>query len=712
MQNAKNYCEYTGCQSIAKSVVKVDHNEKMCGKAVYIADMQVEDALAAGILRSTKPHARILDITLPFMEDGYTVVDHRDIPGINLLKVVTSEQPIFAADTVTYIGQPILLIAGPDENKVASYINQIQVEYEELDAVLTIDQATEVINEYSYHQGDVEAAFREAAEIFTETYTSGYQEQAYIETNGAIGFYDGDVVTVYGSIQCPYYVHGAVVQAFGLPEDKVRIVQATTGGGFGGKEDYPSLIGCHVALAAYKTGKPVRMIHKRREDMTVTTKRHPSRITISTAISKQGDIIGIKVDTTLDAGAYDGVTTVVLQRSLICAVGVYKIPNLSVLGRAVVTNTVPTGAFRGFGAPQSFFAIETHMTHLANKLNVEPLEFKKRYLVKQGDITPTGGKFHDPIVLKDMIAKAEEMSAYPQKHLKYQNQTGRYRRGVGISLFLHGCGFTGSVERDYIKSKVRLLKHEDDTVEILASNTDMGQGVKTTFSKIVAHALELPLEQVIFTNPDTSRVPNSGPTVASRSIMVVGRLLEKAAIRLKKEWKSGEQQTIEENYAHPDLIPWDLGTFSGDAYPTFAWGVNVVEVEVDTLLATTKVLGVWGVFDVGTPIDKTVMQGQMEGGMLQGIGYASIEKMESVNGMVRQNSLTDYIIPTAMDTVHFETAMLDNPYHNGPSGAKGAGELTLVGAAPAYVSAVENATGVKAYHIPLTPEKLMEALND
>jgi CO/xanthine dehydrogenase Mo-binding subunit len=238
----------------------------------------------------------------------------------------------------------------------------------------------------------------------------------------------------------------------------------------------------------------------------------------------------------------------------------------------------------------------------------------------------------------------------------------------------------------------------------------MGQGLKTTFSKIAARALGIPLERIVYRNPDTSRVPNSGPTVASRSIMVVGRLVEKAALRLKNEWKSGERQLIEERYIHPDHIPWDLETFSGDAYATFAWGVNVVEVEVDTMLASATVLGAWGVFDVGTPIDKTVMQGQMEGGMLQGLGYASMEKMERVNGVVMQSSLTDYIIPTAMDTVNFHTVMMDNPYQNGPFGAKGAGELTLVGAAAAYTAAVEHATGAKANCIPLTPDKLMEAM--
>ena len=710
MQKTRNFCHFTGSHAICSPVVKVDHAEKMSGSTVYIADMKIKGALSAGVFRSDRPHARINSITLPKMEEGYTLVDWRDIPGVNELDVAVSKQPILAQDTVTYIGQPILIIAGPDEKKIRTYLNRIQIDYTDLKAVLSLDEATEVMNEYSYASGDPEKAFAQAAQIFTGTYRTGYQEQAYIETNGVIADYDGHTLTVHGTMQCPYYVHGALVQAFGFPDDRVRIIQSSTGGAFGGKEDYPSLISCYASLAAYKTGKPVRMIMNRREDMSVTPKRHPSRIVISTALDENGAITGIKIDTTLDGGAYDGLSSVVLQRALICAPGVYNIKNLSVRGRAMVTNTVPTGAFRGFGAPQSFFAIETHMDHLAAHLGLEPLALRQKYIVKQFDPTSTGGQFHDPVILPEMIQKADDLSDYTQKHKAYQNQTGRYRKGIGLSLFLHGSGFTGSAERDYIKSVVHLEKREDDKVEILVSITDMGQGIRTTFSKIVSQVLGIPLEDVLYPNPDTSKVPNSGPTVASRSIMVVGRLIEKAALHLKKEWKSGKRQLIEERYAHPDLIPWNLDTFSGDAYATFSWGVNVVEVELDTLLSTVRVTGAWGIFDVGTPIDQKVMQGQMEGGMLQGIGYASMEKMENMNGAIRQSSLTDYIIPTAMDTVNYHTCMVDNPYKGGPFGAKGAGELTLIGTAPAYAAAVENAAGAQFHQIPLTPEKIMEVI--
>lgn len=697
-------------QSISESVVKKDHEEKIRGDAKYIGDLNFEDMVYGVIVRSKRSHARILQIEIPELEDGYSIIGYKDVPGVNLLKVITSEQPIFAEEEVRFVGEAILLVTGPDKEEVEKIVDTIVIEYEDLPAVYDIDAATDIAAQYSYSKGDKETAFKSGKKIITETFYTGYQEQAYIEPQGAIGLYEDHKVTIYGSMQCPYYVKDAVVEALGCEKEQVQIIQATTGGGFGGKEDYPSLLGCQVAVAAWTLKRPVKLILNRREDMAVTTKRHPAKLVYKASIDDSDKITAMDIHIKLDGGAYAGLSSVVLQRSLIAATGVYHIPNLKVEGQVMLTNTVPTGAYRGFGAPQSFYAIESIMNHIAKTLNLSPLEFKRKHFVKKGEETATKGQFHHPVLLPEMLEKIEVMSNYSTKYECYQRQTGRYRKGIGMSLFLHGCGFTGSAEKDFIRSVVKLTKDENDMIEILASNTDIGQGLKTTFSKIVAKVLEIPMEQIKIVNPDTDRVPNSGPTVASRSLMIVGKLLERAAGKLKEQWKRGEYQEIEEHYQHPYMIPWDMKTFTGDAYPTYSWGINVVEVEVDTCLATTKLLGVWGVYDVGTVIDETIMKGQMEGGMLQGLGYGSMEKMEQVKGVIKQASMTDYIIPTAMDTVPFETAVVDNPYEEGPFGAKGAGELTLIGAAPAYAAAVEEAIGTNLYQIPITPERLMEAM--
>lgn len=695
---------------ISKAVIKKDHVVKMSGRATYIADFKPEGMLYSSIVRSTISFGDIQNIQVPDLPEGYYTVSAKDVPGKNLLKVITSEQPIFAEKTVRYQGEAILMIVGPDKEEVTRLAKAVQVTYKVEKTVLTIKEATEAAAAYSYIKGNPEEAFKKANRIIEETFETGYQEQAYIEMQGTVGIYKEGKVTIYGSMQCPYYVHAAVMEAMGLDEKHVQIVQTTTGGGFGGKEDYPSLIGCQAAVAAKKVGKPVQIILNRREDMSVTPKRHPALLKYKVGLNEKGQITCIEADIKLDAGAYAGLSSVVLQRSLIAATGVYNIPNLVVTGAAMLTNTVPNGAYRGFGAPQSFFAIESIMNHIAKKLNKIPLEFKKQHFVKQYDLTATNGQFHHHVPLEEMLERIESLSDYSNKYKRYlAPQTGRYRRGIGISFFLHGCGFTGSAEKDLIKSVVKLVKHEDDTVEILVSNTDIGQGLKTTFSKIVAQVLGISLEQVKIENPDTDRVPNSGPTVASRSLMIVGKLLERAAEKMKERWAE-ESFTIEEHYKHVDMIPWDMATFQGDAYPTYSYGINVVELEVDTLLATTKLLGVWGVFDVGKVIDETIMKGQAEGGMLQGLGYGSIEKMENVGGVIKQNSFTDYMIPTSKDTVPFEVEFVDNLYENGPFGAKGAGELTLIGTAPAYEAAVEEAIGKALYAIPVTPEKLMEVM--
>ncbi len=694
---------------ISQSVVKKDHVEKMSGQASYIADYRYPDMLYAKLVRSEKAHARIVSIERPKLPDGYGIVDADDVPK-NGIKVIKAEQPVFAKGETRFIGEAILMIVGPEKEQVERLAKQVKVTYEDLPAVLSLEESITSCVKYEFEHGEVTEQFAKAATVYEEVFHTGYQEQAYIEPQGAIGLYEKDKVTMIGSLQCPYYVKSAIEYALEEAPDNVQVIQSTTGGAFGGKEDYPSLLGCLVAVAAKKFKKPVRIIFDRREDIAVTTKRHPAKFVYKVALNENNEILAMDIDARLDGGAYEGLSSVVLQRSLLALTGVYKIPAIRVIGQVMETNTVPNGAFRGFGAPQSFFAIELLMTHLAKNAGMAALDYKKKYMVRQGDKTLTKGEFRYPILLPEMIEEAEKLSHYSEKEAFYRNQKGRYKKGIGMSIFLHGCGFTGSAEKDHIKSVLKMVRYEDGTVEILASNTDMGQGLKTTFAKIAAEVLEIPLEQIRIVNPDTDRVPNSGPTVASRSIMVVGKLIERAAKKLKKDYKKGVYQEVVEHYVHTEMIPWDINTFSGDAYPTYSWGINVVETEVDTLTGQSKLLGVWGIFDVGTAIDETIMKGQMEGGMLQGLGYGSCEKMENVGGVIKQASMTDYIIPTAKDTIPFVTKLIDNPYEGGPFGAKGAGELTIIGAAPAYAEAIECAMGQRVSSIPVTPEKILDLI--
>lgn len=700
-------------EAISKSVKKMDHDAKISGQALYVDDIVMDDMLYGKMLRSTKAKARIKNITLPDIPAGYFIVDKNDVTGENKIHIVEEDMPVFPDNAVEYVGDPILMVVGPDKKEIERILSEIVVDYEELVPVLDVRKSDVAFFHFNYAKGDVDKAFEEADRVITETIETGHQEQAYLETQGLIAYPDEERMTIRGSMQCPYYVFGAVAKALGYERKDIRIVQDVTGGGFGGKEDFPSILACQLAVAAKKANKPVKYVYDRREDMEFTSKRHPSICTYKVAV-KDGKVTGMDIEVIYNSGAYTTLSSVVLQRGIIGASGVYNIENLRVTGDAKKTNTLPNGAMRGFGGPQTFFAVEIMMIHIAKQLGVDPLKFKEQHMVKQGDATSTSGKFHFHVPLPEMIERADQLSDFRKKRELYKNQTGRYRKGIGISLVYHGCGFTGSGERDYIKAVAKLKKNADDTVEILISITDMGQGAKTTFSKIVADTLGISIDKVIYANPDTDRVPDSGPTVASRSLMVVGQLIKRAAEKLKEQWKSGEEQLIEEHYVHPDfLIPFDIKIFNGDAYPTYSWCVNVIELEVDTLTATTQVLGAWGVYDVGTPLDLNILHGQMQGGFLQSIGYASMEQCNyNENGIIRNNSFSDYIIPTAMDVPNLVTDIIEVPYSEGPYGAKGAGELPNVGPAPAYIDALENALGNNINHIPFTQEDTMKYLQE
>lgn len=708
-------------EKIGDTQERVDAPEKTGGYVDYIADMKFRGMLYARTLRSTRPRARILSIDFPEIPEECFIVDRRDITGKNRVKMLVDDQPFFAEEVVNYVGEPILLVVGPHKGVIDRLISEIIVHYRDIKPVLTIEEAERGHSQpiygedncfasYQILRGNLEDAFKQAAFTLEDTYGTGYQEHIYLEPQGMIGVYENDRVTVYGSMQCPFYIKNALIQGLGWPGDRIRVVQTTTGGAFGGKEDYPSILAGHVAFAAIKTGRPVQLVLDRTEDIEVTTKRHPSIITIKTAIDKQKKISAMDVEIKLDGGAYAGLTDVVLQRAMFSATGVYRVPNIRVRGRALATNTIPNGAFRGFGSPQAFFAIEMHMLSLTEKIGEDPLEFKKRHMLRQNDYTVTGGKMREEVKLDEMIELVVKMSDYRNKYKKYTRDKNPMHKGVGLSIFYHGCAFTGSGEKEKIKAEVRLKKQRDGKVEILVSNVEMGQGSQTTLRKIVAQTLDIPSTDVLYDNPDTDRVPDSGPTVASRTVMIVGFLLKKAAQRLKEEWVKATEVEVKEVYKQPEYIRWDQKKFEGDAYPVYSWGTNVVEVEIDPLTYEIRVRGIWGVYDIGTAIDKQIIQGQIEGGVNQGLGYATVEVLNREDGHLLQGSMTDYIIPCSMDFPPVESTLVDNNYEYGPFGAKCAGEVPFIGAAPALASAVQNALKVTIDRVPVTPEYLLEVM--
>ena len=694
---------------VGLSIPRVDGPAKVGGTARYVDDLVFPGMLHARTVRTTVPRGRLGGVRLDFDPAGFTVVDWRDIPGRNCIAHITDDQPCLVQEEIRHAAEPVLLLAHEDREAVWSA--QVHLDEERLDPVLDPVAATEAHKRIVINSGDVERGLRSSDLVIEGEYRTGAQEHVYIEPNGIIAVPEANGgVTIHGSLQCPYYVHHSLTTLLGLPDDLVRVVASEHGGGFGGKEDYPSMIAGHAALLALKAQRPVKLVYDRAEDMLATTKRHPSVVRHRTGVMKNGRLIAMAIEVILDGGAYVTLSPVVLSRACLHAQGAYRCPNVRVDGRAAVTNTPPNGAFRGFGAPQTLFAVEVHMDRIAAALGMDPAKLRLQNVLRAGDRTATGQVLADStaeIVLKEAVKR----SAWRRKREAWKGTN----RGIGLALFRHGAGFTGSGE-------VRLasrctLTTTDRGVRIRVASTEIGQGTQTVLSQIVADALEVPMEQVEFSVPDTADVPNSGPTVASRTVMVVGRILERAARALREQLGSlspaehfarhGET-SVTKQYEQPPGLDWDEDTYRGDAYGTYAWGCDVAEVEYDPVTYAVQTTKLTAVQEFGRPINPVLARGQIEGGSAQGVGWALIEDVVMQDGAMANAQLTNYTIPTTLDTPRFETVMVENPYPYGAFGAKGVGELPMNGPGPAIVNALRH-IGLDLRQVPATPERIMEA---
>ena len=705
---------------IGDRIVRVDAVQKARGEAVYVCDMTLPDMQYAYMVRSTIARGRIKAIHVPELPEGYYFISAKDIPaqGKNELWMIAKDWRCFAEDYVLYVGETIGLVVGPDRSVLKRIKAQIKIDYEEQTPAVTIDDGihcvggpmfpeknSNVMCELFCEKGrPMDEVFAEADEVFEETIETPYQEHVHLETNSAIADMEDDKFVFYASAQCPFYIRKSIAGLLDIPYDDIIVRQCTTGGAFGGKEHFPDVLCGALLVAENKIRKPIKMVFDREEDTQFSVKRHPSKCIYKTAV-KDGKITGVYGHIYYNCGAYLSSSYVVLQRGVFHGNGVYTFDNTYLKGEGIGTNMFPSCAFRGFGAPQTLFAIETHLDHLAHHLGVDPLEFKMQYLAKKGDETTTNGHIIEEVKLPEMLDIITRESDYWRKAKEYKPGCGR---GIGIALYNHGGAFTGNGEQAIIKAHARLVK-TGDRVSIQVGSTEMGQGFKTSLRKICAATLGVSIDQIEYLDPDTSKVVDSGPTAASRSTMVVGRLVERAAQEMKVRWDEGDF-TTEVEYEHPDGYPWDQTTFRGDAYLGYGWGVACVEVEVDKLTNEVKTLGVWSSHEIGKAIDELIVHGQINGGILQSLGYGSMEKLEVKGGRFKQKSMSDYVIPTSMDFPKQFYHIQENPYPWGPYGAKGMGELVFNGASAAYVDAVERALNTRFTSIPIPPEAIEEAM--
>ena len=738
----------SGEHIVGTSVPRKEGRDKVTGRAKYIDDMSLPDMVFGATVRSRVPRGKIKQITfgegVPW--DDFVIVSAKDIPGQNCIALIVDDQPCLADGIVNHPEEAILLLAHPNRHLLSKAVQAVNVEYEELSAVFSIEESERAdriiwgsentFKRYLVEKGDVDNVWAKADYIVEGEYTTGAQEQLYIENNGVIASYDPQKgITLWGSLQCPYYVHKALMKLCSLPADKVRVVQTETGGAFGGKEEYPSMIGGHAALLAMKAKRPIKIIYDRLEDMVATTKRHPSRTRHRTAVSRDGKILGGEIEFVIDGGAYTTLSPVVLSRGTIHAGGPYYWPSIRIHGKAVATNAPPHGAFRGFGAPQSLFAMERHMDRIAATVGVSPIEVRQRNFLKTGQTTATEQTVQEPIDLEKLLERGLQLSNYYEKKARFQREkeSSTHKKGIGIAAFLHGSGFTGSGER-YLASVVGVEGCANGRVRVLVSSTEFGQGTKTVLCQIAAEALGLPYEDVEIAQPDTGDVPNSGPTVASRTVMVVGKLVQSAANGIiqtltaegllragysREEFRAACAKFVAEHkslkslvqYEAPPNVYWDDEKYRGEAYAAYSWAVYIAEVTVDLATYGVSVDDFVALQEVGKVLHPTLARGQISGGVAQGIGYALYEKVVWQNGRMQNGQMTNYIMPTSADLPRIRVYFEEIGNQHGAFGAKGIGELPMDGPAPAVLNAVEDALGISFNSIPLLPEDIFRAIS-
>jgi len=705
---------------------------KLTGEALYADDLVFPGAWFGATIRSTEPHARLLGIDLG---DGFdwkrvVVVTADDIPGDNIVSLIDADQPVLVpvGGEIRHQAEPCVLIAAADRATLREARRHVTLRTERLPAIFDPLEADHEFAQYTVETGDAAAAMERASVVIEGTYRVGHQEQLYIENQAMIAVPRPDGgVTVHGSLQCPYYIHKAMKRALDMGDELAVVVQAETGGGFGGKEEYPSVIALHAALLALECHKPVRMIYDRHEDISATTKRHPAVVRYRSGVSEIGELVAQEIEVIMDGGAYCTLTPVVLSRGVLHAGGPYRCPNVRITGRAMATNTPPNGAFRGFGAPQTEFAAEMQINRIAEALDASPLDLRRRWVYRQDDTTPTGQVLRESVAGIEVLEAAAEASAFDRTHAQTRamregrTDGARTATGIGLALAWHGAGFTGSGEVK-LASVAGLELTDDGRIRILTASTEMGQGTKTIFPQLVAETLGVEYDEVEIAPQDTSIVPDSGPTVASRTAMVVGGLLIRAAERLRARVEEATGRSFADSYreAGPMRIdeqftpypgePFDDATYRGDAYPAFGWAACVAKVDVDLDTGEVTVRECVAADDLGRVVHPVLAEGQIEGGTLQAVGYATIEEMKLVDGRYVNDRLATYLIPTSLDAPRIRSILVEAPFSGAPHGAKGIGELPMDVGAPAVVAAIHDATGVWIHDLPATPERILAAI--
>jgi CO/xanthine dehydrogenase Mo-binding subunit len=750
---------------IGKPARRVDALEKVMGKAKYVADYHLPGMLYARTLRSEIPHGRIkkLDVSPALKIPGVkAVITIDDFAGQGKFGFPVSDQHMLAYAKVRFVGEAIAAVAAESLSAAVAGVEAIFCEIEPLPGVFDMGKALDpaapqvgpdridgkhpnFLHHEHVRQGNSQAVLAECPAVIDQHYSVVPQEHAYLETEGALAIPTPDGgVTVYYSGQSPFINQGNLARTLGLPQEKVRIIQPHVGGSFGGKDDLNYYTSGQVAALALKTGRPVKMTFTREESMIASYKRDGMRMHVRLGAEKDGTLRACKFEGLLDSGAYASQSVFTSWRASIHAMGAYRYNACDVDIDCVYTNNGFAGAFRGFGNTEVCFAIEQAIDEMADKLGLDPIEFRLKNCLRLGDETPHGQILRESVGLVECLEAVRQRSGWNHKRAEYSRQTStEKRRGIGVSALFHGTSL-GAEGADYTASTIEI--QDDYTITLTSGLTDYGTGSRTVYTLIAAEELGVQPRRVKMLRPDTNTALESGPTVASRSTMLGGSAVQTAARNLAKllnmaaanllRCDESRLMRMDEKFIGPDEDPipwervvdhakamglvlsahgkwtapqihWDPEAGQGTPYFAYHFGAHVAEVEVDLRTGKTEVVGFWAAHDLGKTIFPQGAYGQIYGGVAQGLGYALFEEINYLDGYLQSVNFDEYLIPTAVDVPEITAILVEKPFSNGPYGAKNVAEPVMVPVAPAIANAIAHATGRRVRDLPANLEQVL-----
>ena len=749
---------------IGKRINRIDAYEKVTGKAIYGDDIQLPGMLYAAVRYTDIPSGKITKVETSEAEKlpgVKAVARFRDIPGQTRLGPIRADQYALVDEEVFYSGDVIAIVAAEDKETAYLAADLIQVEYQPSAGVFDPIEAmkpesrlihpeykSNIMVHYPLRKGCVEKGFEQSDQVIVRDYKTGFHEHAYIEPESITAVPDptSKGYKIYGSIQNPFTTRKVVALFMGLNLNQVNVFGSTLGGSFGGKDDIMNYMACRVALLAKMTGKPVKLTYSRENSIKESYKRHPYYLNYKVGFDKNGKLNAMKIKIIADCGAYSSQTFFVTWRSVVQATGPYEIANVETDIYGVYTNNTYTAAFRGFGSPQIIFAQESLMDEIADICGISPIEIRKLNGYKQGSITASGQKLSEhKVSLHEVMKTAMERAGYESKIAEFKQlnaENDRFAFGIGFSCSYRGCSL-GAEGTDATSAIVSV--QADGSVYVLAGLNENGQGMRTAFSQIAAEILGTKMEKIVFLEPQTATITDGGPTVASRGTIsggnavilaakeVKGRIFEAIKTKLNEDevdntiWQNGiiKSKTTEIRFDEaaelafrqginlsaygwwnaPD-VSWDEETGQGNAYFTYVYGCQIAEIKIDKSTGKIDVLKVTAAHDVGKVINQTGAEGQITGGVMQGLGYAVLEDYNIQQGEVKSANFDEYLIPTIKDIQNIDPILIENEDKFGPFGAKSLGEPTLELTSAAINNAYKFATGNHSYEIPLTLEKV------